>query len=233
MRFVLFIIFSLCVLRVEAQELQVYLSGNFTTSGKVYLNPKSADPTIRNFSYSIVDIYHPGIEIRGRIYESLFLSLSADYVKAVTDEQNLTVITNLLPKSIKIDDGFITIPVELTLNYRLPFSDENFRYYMGGGIGYYIGSHYRKIGDITVNTVSRQQAFGIHVGLSMEYVYLERYIIHTGMKFRDPQYNVKSKYTKRETKINNEDILIAQETFDSKINIDGVTFFMGVALTIF
>lgn len=233
MRLLFIISFIISSSAIQAQQLSVYFSGNFTTSGKVYLNPKASDPSIRNNSYSIVDIWHPGIEVRGKVYESLFLSLSADYVKAVTDEQKLTVISNLLPKSIKIDDGFITIPIELTLNYRLPFSDESFRYYMGGGIGYYFGSHYRKVGDITVSTVERQQAYGIQVGLSMEYVYLERYIVHAGMKFRDPQYTVKSRYSKRETTINGQNILIAQEWFDSKINIDGVTFFMGIAYTIF
>ncbi len=217
---------------VLPQNLQVYLSGNYTTSGKVYLNPKSSDPSIRNRSYSIVDIYHPGIEVRGKLIDNLFLSISADYVKAVTDEQRLTILTDLIPKSLKIEDGFIAVPVELSISYRLPFSDEHFKYYMNGGFGYYFGSHYRKIADIEVKNLERQQAYGIQVGWSMEYIYQERYIIHGGMKFRDPQFNVKSSYNKRETVINGQEIYVAQETFDSKINIDGITFFMGIAFTI-
>jgi len=179
-----------------------------------------------------VDIYHPGIEVRGKLHEDIFLSLCSDYFKAVTDEQRLTVISDLIPKSVKIEDGFVAVPVELTLNYRLPFSGSEFKFYMGGGVGYYFGSHYRKIGDIEANNAERQHAYGIQVGLSMEYVYRENYILHAGMKFRDPQFNVKSTYSKRETDINGMHIYVAQESFDSKINIDGITFFMGVAFTL-
>ncbi len=49
------------------------------------------------------------------------------------------------------------------------------------------------------------------------------------MKFRDPQFTVKSKYSKKEVNYNGNIIRIAQDTFDSKINVDGVTFILGLA----
>jgi hypothetical protein len=47
------------------------------------------------------------------------------------------------------------------------------------------------------------------------------------MKFRDPQFKVKSAYNKLDVKYNDQTILLAQKTFDSKIDVDGVTFILG------
>ena len=49
------------------------------------------------------------------------------------------------------------------------------------------------------------------------------------MKFRDPQFTVKSKYSTEQFIYNGEILRPPHESFDSKINIDGVTFVLGAA----
>ena len=41
------------------------------------------------------------------------------------------------------------------------------------------------------------------------------------------QFKVKSAYNKLEVNYENQTILLAQKTFDSKIDVDGVTFILG------
>lgn len=49
------------------------------------------------------------------------------------------------------------------------------------------------------------------------------------MKFRDPELEVTSKYKTKRVNYNGATIVLAQDTFTSKINIDGVTFTLGMA----
>jgi hypothetical protein len=99
---------------------------------------------------------------------------------------------------------------------------------MGGGAGYYIGSHIRKFGDADVSNAERKTAYGIHVSISMDYLIKDFISVRSEMKFRDPQFTVKSKYNKKEVNYDGYVIRLAQETFDSKINLDGVTFILGL-----
>jgi hypothetical protein len=63
----------------------------------------------------------------------------------------------------------------------------------------------------------------------MDYLVFQNFSLKTEMKFRDPQFTVKSAYTKNETVYNGREINLPQSSFDSKINLDGVTFILGAA----
>jgi hypothetical protein len=61
----------------------------------------------------------------------------------------------------------------------------------------------------------------------MDYVINNFMAVRTEMKFRDPQFTVKNRYTKKFANYHGEVFRIPQEFFDSKINVDGVTFILG------
>jgi hypothetical protein len=98
---------------------------------------------------------------------------------------------------------------------------------MGGGGGYYFGEHIRKFGDAEVESIEREAAFGIHVSISMEYLLRDNLGLRTEMRFRDPQFNLTSRYTKEQVNYNGTTINLTQNNFSSKINVDGVTFVLG------
>jgi hypothetical protein len=56
----------------------------------------------------------------------------------------------------------------------------------------------------------------------MDYLVNDYIGLRSEMKFRDPQFNLKNRY-KNDTKV-------TQKEFDSKINVDGVTFILGAFL---
>jgi hypothetical protein len=52
------------------------------------------------------------------------------------------------------------------------------------------------------------------------------------MKFRNPQYNVTSKYTKTEIEYQENQIQLSENHFETKVDINGLTFVLGVVVHI-
>jgi len=48
------------------------------------------------------------------------------------------------------------------------------------------------------------------------------------MKFRNPQYNVSSKYTKTEVEYQGNTVQLPENPFETKVDINGLTFLFGV-----
>ncbi|RPI66301.1 MAG: hypothetical protein EHM47_16985 [Ignavibacteriales bacterium] len=213
----------------NGRDFSIGFNAVYTTSARIYLQPYASDEAIRNNSFPVEDILNPSTEIRYALSESIILGLGTEYMNVTEEGSNLIVFTAGGTRAIRVQEGFKFIPVEFTAYYLFPFSTEKFKFLMGGGAGYYYGSHVRKIGDAEVNTIERKFAYGIHVNISMDYLFRPNISIRTEMKFRDPQFTVKSSYNKREIEYEGTTIRFLQESFDSKINIDGVTFLIGAA----
>ena len=200
----------------------------YTTSAKIYLSPNSSDEILRNNSFPLTDIVNPSFELRYRLYDEVIIGLSTEYMEHTEFGKNLTVFSGNNTETIEVEDGFALIPIEFSIHYLMPFSTEKFKFLMGGGGAYYMGKHIRKFGNVEVSNVERKAAFGIQVSIGMEYLVIKNVSIRSEMKFRDPQFTVKSKYSLKQVNYFGRTITLAQETFDSKINVDGVTFIAGL-----
>jgi hypothetical protein len=234
-KFLLLILFSLLLTSISfaqhnGRNFSLGVSAVYTTTAKVYLNPNSSDVAIRNQYFLLEDIFNPSFDIRYRLTEPLIIGLNVEYMTKTDPGSTLRVFRNNSTTTIDVEEGFKLIPIELSLFYQLPFSTENFKFLMGGGGGYYFGEHIKKFGDAEVEVVQRKAAFGIHVSLSMEYLIRDNIGLRTEMKFRDPQFNLTSKYAKNDINYEGTTIRISQEQFTSKINVDGVTFVLGAAI---
>ena len=143
--------------------------------------------------------------------------------------KNEKVITSRGTELITVEDGFKMIPVEFSIYYLLPFSTEKFKFLMGGGMGYYYGSMIRKFGNAEVSNAGRKAAFGIQVAIGMEYLLNEYISFRTEMKFRDPELTVKNRYNQQEYIYKGEKVKVISQEFESKINVNGLAFVLGVA----
>lgn len=206
----------------------ITLNTVYTTTAKLYLDPNSADEILRNNSFPLQGIVSPQVEIRYRISDDIILGLSTEYMKSSSSGENLTAFSGSSTVSILLQDGFILIPIEFTGYYIIPFSTEHFKFLMGGGMGYYFGSQIRKFGDVEVTNIKRPVAYGIHVIVSMDYLITDNFSVKSEMKFRDPQFNVTSSYNKTDINYNGHMIHLGQSQFDSKINVDGISFIFGL-----
>jgi len=204
--------------------------GLYTTSASIYLNPNAPDIVLRNASFVIEDILNPGIDIRYRLSEPVIIGLNIDYINVSEKAQNLSGFLGSRIVPIETEDGFILIPIELTAHYLLPFSTESFKFLMGGGAGYYQGEFTRKVSTTQVSNITKETAIGLHVSISMEYIIIENLIARIQMKFRDPEFTVSSKYNEQEVEYRGQTLTLPEDAFDTKINMDGIGFLLGLAI---
>lgn len=200
----------------------------YTTSAEIFLNPNSSDPVVRNQAYTLEDIFNPSLDVRYRLSEYFILGLNLEYINKTAEAPNLTAFIGSQLIVLNVEDGFRVIPFELTAHYFFPFSTENFKFLMGGGIGYYRGEFIRKFSDVDLAVLQRKIALGIHVSASIDYMLINNLSFRFEMKFRDPQYEVKSEYTKSEVIYQGATITLPDDAFETKVNIDGLTFILGI-----
>jgi hypothetical protein len=205
----------------------ISINAVYTTSADIFLNPNSSDIVVRNKPFVVVDILNPSLDIRYKFNEWFILGLNIEYMQKSAVGPNLTVFLGNRIVVFEVEDGFRVIPIELTAHYLFPFSTDRFIFMMGGGMGYYRGKFTRKFSDVDLSIQQRQVAIGIHVSASMDYMPLEFFSIRFEMKFRDPQYNVTSKYNKTIVIYQGEEIQLHDDAFETKVNVNGVTFILG------
>lgn len=213
----------------NGKDFSIGAYGFYTTSASIFLNPNASDIVLRNSSFDIEDIFNPGVDIRFRVSEPLILGLSVEYMNITESAPNLNVFLGGSIVTIDVEDGFKLIPIEFTAYYLLPFSTEGFKFLMGGGLGYYKGEFIRKVGEAEVTSVQEENAIGIHVSVSMDYIPINNVAVRFQMKFRDPQFTVTSQYSRTEIEYQGHVIILPEESFDTKINVDGITFMLGAA----
>jgi outer membrane protein W len=202
---------------------------NYTTTSKLFLYPDVTDPVLRNTGVRLNDVTNFSIEYRYRISEALMLSFATEYMQRTKNVNYLTVSGPSGVATIEMEDGYEFIPFEFSLYYLIPFSTEKFKFYFGGGIAYYLGSHVRNFADVDIETASRDFSYGIQTGVGMDYLIFPYLAVRGQMKFRDPEFEIVSKYNKLRFTYQGKEYRLASEKFDSKVNIDGVTFMIGVS----
>ncbi|OGU54535.1 MAG: hypothetical protein A2V66_02660 [Ignavibacteria bacterium RBG_13_36_8] len=213
----------------EGKDFSLNFSFNYTTTSKLFLSPNASDPVVRATYSSLDDIYSYALELKYRVSEPLIIGFYTEYLRKTGAETQITAIRRFSPIAVDVNDGYVLIPVEFSIYYLLPFSTEDFKFYMGGGVGAYFGSHVKLFEDVEVSNVSREFAFGIQVNLGMDYRITDFLTVGGGMKFRDPEFEMESKYNKAVFTMDGEEVLLRDDTFDSKVNIDGVTFYLSVS----
>lgn len=208
----------------DGKDFSVSVNYNFTTTSKLFLQPNSPDPIIRETHEDLEDISHYSAEFRYALSDIIQVGIGTEYIQKSYINRNY----NLSGTLAELKDGYKVIPVELSIYYLLPFSVESFKFMMGGGGGLYFGSHIRELGDLTVSTFDRNIGYGIHVMVGIDYLINQSFSVRGQMRFRDPEFQMKNKYSDRIVTYNGNAYLLATDTFTSKVNIDGVTFTIGV-----
>ena len=210
----------------------VSVNYSYTTTSKLYLFPNAIDPFLRDQHKTLEDIISYSTEVRYRVSRRLALGLNLEYLERTS--KNSVPLGGPSGSIVAIaDEGFSLVPVEFSVYYLLPFSTDVLKFHMGGGLGFYLGNHIRKIEDAEFENVSREMAYGIHVSTGMDYMIKDFLSVRGEMRFRDPQFEVESKYNKTDVRIRDNLYALPQSNQDSKINVDGITFTIGVVFHLF
>lgn len=214
----------------EPGNLGIAINAVYTTSAEIFLNPNASNIEIRNKSFTLENIWNPGLDIRYRFSEEFILGLNVEYINKTANAPNLSAFVGNQVVVFEVEDGLRLIPVELTAYYYFPFSTEDFKFMMGGGLGYYRGEFIRKFSDVELEVVQRKIALGIHVSASMDYAIHKNLSARFEMKFRNPEFNVKSKYSKTELTYQGNTVQLPDDAFETKVDINGLTFILGIVI---
>ncbi|MCL5030582.1 MAG: hypothetical protein M1480_16340 [Bacteroidetes bacterium] len=226
---IIILVSSISFAQYNGNKFMIGVNAVYTTSAKIFLYPNSSDVVLRNTSFPLQDIFNHGMYFKYKLSDDIILGLNTEIMTKTAVGPNLTVFSGNRTVTINVTDGFKLIPIELSIYYLLPFSMERYKFLMGGGVAYYYGKHIRNFGDAGVSSTETHIAYGIHVSVSMDYLLTDKIILHGGMKFRDPQFTVENTYTKKIVNYNGSSLDLAQDSFVSKINVDGVAFDLGLA----
>lgn len=232
---ILKIVFVLTLLSVQSfgqyknQDFSVSIASVYITSAELFLNPNSSDIFLRNQSFELKDILSPSIELRYRISDAVVIGLSTEYGRKSQKGNFLTVLAGSQLIQLESEDGFTFLPIEFSVYHILPFSTESFKFNMAAGFGLYFATHTRKFGDTEISNINIDPVVGIQVGTGMEYLLTENLGLRLQMKFRAPEIKVKSKYNSTTVNYKGNTITILQDTFDSKVSINGAVFLLGVS----
>ena len=212
----------------NSQKFGLAFNGIYTTSADIFLNPNSSDPVVRNQPFTLEDIFSYGLDLRYRFSESVLFGISSEYINKTKTASNMIVFVGSQVLRVDAEDGFQLIPVEVTGYYYLPFSTENFKFVMGGGLGYYYGKFTRKFAGSETVVQKRKFSTGIHVSASMDYMILQNVSARFELKFRDPEFKTISKYSITEVNYNGNTVFLSDEDFETKVNVNGITFILGL-----
>ena len=221
---ILFFISSLYYAQYNGKKFYISANYTYTATSKLYLQPNSSDAIIRETHDNIDGLYSYSGAFGYKAFEDIEFNISIEYLEKTVNNRNTTLGATRVEKK----DGYRVIPIELSLFYTLPFSLERFKFFMGGGGGFYIGDHIRKLGDVTASTQSRKVGFGILVDVGMDYLINNYFVLRGQMRFRNPVFEMKNKYSSTTVNYGGSTYYLATDTFDSKVDIDGVSFVIGL-----
>ena len=219
----LFLINSCLFAQYDGNNFTISASYSFNTTAKIFLSPDAPNVFDQNNYFGLEDIYSYSVEFRYRLSEPIILGISAEYMKASAKGRNLT------SRLFVVKDGYELYPVEFSAYYFLPFSTEDFKFFMGGGFGVYFGKRTREFGDIKFNDVDSDIGYGIQVSVGMEYMIFDNLSTRGEIRFRDPDFRITNKYNSDRVNYEGNFYSVTQDEIASKINVDGITFRIGAA----
>jgi outer membrane protein W len=211
----------------KTEKFNLFVGADYITTAQIFLNPNSSDLILRNESFELTDLYSPVVDLRYFISEEMLIGLSTEYISKKAYGYNETAVEGSQLRQIEVEDGVTYIPLELSVYYLMPFSTDDFYFTMGGGVGYYFGSHSRKLGDAEIENIEKNNSIGLLVSIGIEYKIYNQIGFRFDMKFRDPENKITSKYDSETTIYRDRQLQIPQNEFDTKINLNGISFLLG------
>ena len=219
--------FSICQNSDNKSSLLVGL--DYNTTAQIFLNPNSSVIILRNQALEIADIFSPISDFRYSFNDELLFGLSSEYISKSAKGFNQTIVEGSQVRQIEVEDGFKFIPIEFSVYYLMPFSSDQFIFTMGGGLGYYFAEHARVLGDTEIENTKNNSSIGLLVSVGMEYLIIDNLGIRLDLKFRDPENKISYRYTDSTATYRGRLLQIPQSTYNSKLNLNGISFVLGVA----
>ncbi len=217
----------LCVHTSQSQDFlySVSVKGNFTVSSRLFYNVDASDEFLRSQYFALDDVFGVGFDVRRRIEDTwIQIGLSAEYLS-----KRQSYFSSLA--RVPVEDGYWSVPVELSGYFIIPFSSSTVRLYIGGGTGLYLGERRYSYAGERASIVSSKAGLGIHVVTGIEYALAEWFALRSEVKFRDLQFESSHVFTKSSVVYQGRTIQLPDQTpRRSRINADGMLIDAGIVI---
>lgn len=215
-----------CPALSQEKAYSISIKGSFTISSRLFYNIDARDEISRGQYINLDDIFGFGVDVRKTIKDTrLEVGIALEYLSA--RESGFVRVSNT---RVPIEDGYWTVPVELSGYFVIPFSTETVRMYIGGGGGVYFGERRYTIADERADIVDSKMGIGIHVVTGFEYSLKEWVALRSEIKFRDLQFESTHAFSKSSTMYNGVTVALKQEPTRSRINVDGMLIDVGIVI---
>jgi hypothetical protein len=228
-RTILISILSAYALAAYADNSVILLgTASFTTNTRILYNTDNpqAIADITNLSSN----FGFGAEIRVRtLWERWFIGLQIEKIKGERDE--LTVYNSPLGSVlVPGKEGYEILPIEISGYYTVPISSNTFEFYMGGGMGYYVGKRNYSIAGVQSRSTETNSTLGIHVSTGVRWMITPFLGIDGHLRFRDPQIDATNVFDQPSTTVSGARIPLSQTPVHTQINLNGINYSMGLAI---
>jgi opacity protein-like surface antigen len=221
-------IFVVVALLGNDHKLSVTLKGTFTTSTRFLYNIDN--PNVYSASRTLTSNFGYGADVRWNIlWDRFSIGFSTEKVSALQTTPVIYPQFDYL--RVPYEEGFDLLALELSGYYLVPISSEHLKFYLGGGFGTYDGKRSFSIAQANAETISSKSYIGIHVMTGIDYQVLSRVGIRFEVKFRDPHFDVTTKFDQQSVNYLGYQIqLPSEETV--KVNLFGVNYVGGLVISL-
>ena len=200
----------------------LYLSGTYVSSAEVQNELNSSDPIERNALTEINGGFGFGVQLDSKpsfFNLDIIYYMATDYLKLDQSNIDYQYFNGINIINYQARDKFTLIPVELGIKWLLPVGTDNFKIYIGGGAGFYFGSHERIVGNLTSETTKMKPGFSMNVLAGLDYYLAPNLAANLELKFRDAAFDIDSKYNGTTS---------LQNPFSIRLIVDGVRVATGI-----
>lgn len=225
------VLYGVCVgvLLANDYDMSLSLKGTLTTSTRFTYNIDKVNAYSEQRTISSNLGY--GADLRWNILWDRF-SIGLSFEKISGMETWSILYPQFGYFTVPHDEGFELTAVELSGYYIVPISSENIRFYLGGGLGTYDGTRSHSIAGISAETISSAAYMGIHVLTGIDYRLHTRLGLRFEIKFRDPHFDVSSKFEQPSVEYQGRRIPLPQSEEVTKVNLFGVNYMGGIVVTL-
>ena len=207
------------------------LRSTIVTSSRVFSNPNAQDIVDRDHYDFVDDLLGGGMEYRLEFPDqNLLLSLSVEYVSRILSQTDPFLTTTNELVQLPVEQGVRFIPVEFGVATYIPLITNTLRLTMGGGAGIYYVERAYSIGGISMKSTALPIGYGIHIESGIDYRIYKNIGLSWEMRFRDPEVTNNSDFGTNRITVDGDQIPVNNISQQSKINVHGVSFTIGVLL---
>jgi hypothetical protein len=205
----------------QSRQHALSVSVGFIEDSRIFVSPQSPDPVERQTTTNLGSTASYGASYRYRLNHSVTLQLHGEYVHERSETPDLA--------GTHIKNGYDIWLMEVSGMFSLPFSSDRFTMYVGGGTGLYVGRRSYAVAEAASETVSSLPAFGIHILVGAEYMFLPQVGVRADVVFRDPQISVENRFRQSSVRSNGVEYPLSKNPFLSHVNLNGNVYSLGIS----